>query len=126
MPQGRSIPTGETAQKPDAENPMQLAATAERPNGDKQQPPEETAQGGNASENAPKESEGAPVISAQGADENSGRREWQRGGMQEFGGFPQGEQKAKSSPAMWWVIGSAALLLAALIFAKFYPFRKRM
>ena len=27
--------------------------------------------------------------------------------------------------SMWWVIGSAAVLLAALIFAKFYPFRKR-
>ena len=124
MPQGMSIPTGEAVQEPNAEKP--LAEIAERPAGDKPQPSEGAVQGGNASENAPKESEGASAISAQGADENSGRREWQRGGMQEFGGFPQEEQKAKSSPAMWWVIGSAALLLAALIFAKFYPFRKRM
>lgn len=89
------------------------------------QPPEGTAQGGTANENAPQESADAPEISSQGADE-SGRREWQRGGMQEFGGFSQGAQKAGNNQTLWWVIGSAALLLAALIFAKFYPFRKRM
>lgn len=126
MPRGMSIPAGETAQKPDAGKPMQLTETAEQPAGDKPQPLEETVHGETANENNPKDSAGAAAISAQDADENSGRREWQRGGMQEFGGFPQGEQKAKSSSTMWCVIGSAALLLAALVFAKFYPFRKRM
>lgn len=69
----------------------------------------------------------ASDTSAQSAEKPNdfARGDWQRGGAPNFEGSFDEKTEEGNDASMWWVIGSAAVLLAALIFAKFYPFRKR-
>ena len=88
---------------------------------------ERNENGGAEQSSEPDSAAAASDTSAQSAENPNGfaRGDWQRGGAPNFEGSFDEKTEEGNDASMWWVIGSAAVLLAALIFAKFYPFRKR-
>ena len=88
---------------------------------------ERNENGGAEQSSEPDSAVAASDTSAQSAENPNGfaRGDWQRGGAPNFEGSFDEKAEEGNDASMWWVIGSAAVLLAALIFAKFYPFRKR-
>ena len=88
---------------------------------------EQNENGGTEQSSGPDSAAAASDTFAQSAEKPNGfaRGDWQRGEAPNFEGSFDEKIEEGNDASMWWVIGSAAVLLAALIFAKFYPFRKR-